>query len=316
MIHVVYEHEQVVEEDGPGLTILAVSRKHGIPHASACGGHARCSTCRVMVLEGAQNLSPREEPEARLAALKGLEDDIRIACQARILGPLTLRRLVHDDCDVALAEADRPHSAGREVALAVLFSDIRNFTPFVETHLAYDVVHILNRYFQHMGEAVLRHQGYIDKYIGDGLMALFGLNGDDPARACAQAVAAALDMVAELPGLNEYLGRLFDTSLEVGIGVHFGEVILADMGHPQRMQLTAIGDTVNVASCIEEATKVFGTRLLVSEAVMALLPGQLRLGRSGRTALKGKSQEQLLFEVLGHAATDRGALNDNRNIRC
>jgi adenylate cyclase len=301
MIRVVYEHEKVVEEDGPGLTILGVSRKHGIPHASACGGHARCSTCRVMVLAGAQNLSPREGPETRLASLKGLGDDIRIACQARVLGPVTLRRLVHDDCDVALAEADRPHTAGQEVSLAVLFSDIRDFTPFVETHLAYDVVHILNRYFHRMGEAVLRHQGYIDKYIGDGLMALFGLNGADPARACAQAVGAALDMVAELPGLNDYLDRLFGTSLEVGIGVHFGEVILADMGHPRRMQLTAIGDTVNVASRIETATKQFGTRLLVSEAVVALLPGQLRLGRSGRTPLKGKSEEQLLFEVLGHA---------------
>jgi adenylate cyclase len=302
MIPIVYEQEKVVQEDQPGETVLCISRRHGIPHTAACGGHARCSTCRVIVLQGPENLTPRNEPEAHLAGLKGLGDDIRLACQARVLGPVTLRRLVHDECDIALAQSDTSHSTGKEVSLAVLFSDIRGFTPFVETHLAYDVVHILNRYFQQMGEAVLRHGGYIDKYIGDGLMALFGLDGAQPARACEQAVGAALDMVAELPHFNAYLERLFATSLEVGIGVHFGEVILADMGHPKRMQLTAIGDTVNVASRIETATKLFGTRLLVSEPVVEQLPGKLSLGRHQRTLLKGKSEEQLLFEVLGLAA--------------
>src|SRR5205814_4021794 len=121
------------------------------------GGHARCSTCRVLVLEGRANLAPRTEDEVRLAVQKGLEDDIRLACQARVLGPITIRRLVLDDCDHALAAASTPHTSGREVTLAVLFSDIRGFTPFAESHLPYDVVHILNRYFQRTGEAVLRH---------------------------------------------------------------------------------------------------------------------------------------------------------------
>jgi adenylate cyclase len=299
MISIVYEQEEVVQEEQPGETILSISRHHSIPHTAACGGRARCSTCRVMILQGAENLSPRNDAETRLAALKGLEDKIRLACQTRVLGPITLRRLVHDERDIALAVADCPHTAGKEVELAVLFSDIRNFTPFAETHLAYDVVHILNRYFHHMGEAVLRHGGYIDKYIGDGLMALFGTEGAPPAVACEQAVRAALDMLADLPQLNDYLQRFFSTSLEIGIGVHFGDAILADMGHPKRMQLTAIGDTVNVASRIETATKQCGARLLVSEPVVQHLAGKLRLGRSASTLLKGKSEEQRLFEVLG-----------------
>jgi adenylate cyclase len=301
MISIVYEQEKVVQEDQPGRTVLCISRDNGIPHTAACGGHARCSTCRVMILRGGENLSPPGEAEARLAALKGLGSDIRIACQAHVLGPVTLRRLVHDEYDIALAEADAPHSAGKEESLAVLFSDIRSFTPFVETHLAYDVVHILNRYFHRMGEAVLQHGGYIDKYIGDGLMALFGMDGADSARACRQAVDAALAMVAELPRLNDYLGRQFATTLDIGVGVHFGEVILADIGHPRRRQLTAIGDTVNVASRIESATRGFGSRLLVSEAVVRSLPGELSLGRQMLTPLKGKSEEQLLFEVTGRA---------------
>jgi adenylate cyclase len=306
MLLVDYEQEKVVQVEQPGRTILSISRDNGIPHASACGGHARCSTCRVRILRGGENLSPPGEPEARLTAVKGLDADTRLACQARVLGSVTLRRLVHDACDVLLAEADAPHSAGKEVSLAVLFSDIRGFTPFVETHLAYDVVHILNRYFYHMGEAVLRHGGYIDKYIGDGLMALFGKDGADPARACREAVDAALAMVAELPRLNDYLGRQFGTSFDIGVGVHFGEVILADVGHPRVRQLTAIGDTVNVASRIESATRSLGARLLASEALVRLLPGELELGRQIRTPLKGKSEEHLLYEVLGRASARSG----------
>jgi adenylate cyclase len=302
MIPVVYDQEKVVQVDGPGRTVLCISRDNGIAHASACGGHARCSTCRVMVLRGGENLSQPAEPETRLAALKGLDGDVRIACQARVLGPVTVRRLVHDECDIALAEADAPHSAGKEVSLAVLFSDIRGFTPFVETHLAYDVVHILNRYFRQMGEAVLGHGGYIDKYIGDGLMALFGMEGTNHAAACRQAVGAALAMIAELPRLNDYLQRLFDTSLDIGVGIHFGEVILADIGHPKRRQLTAIGDTVNVASRIESANRMFGTRLLASDVLVNLLPGELKLGRQVQTQLKGKSGDQTLHEILDRAS--------------
>jgi adenylate cyclase len=301
MIPVVYEQEKVVEEEQVGRTVLTISRTHGIPHTAACGGHARCSTCRVMVLRGPDNLSEPGEAEVRLTALKGLESDVRIACQARVCGPVTLRRLVHDECDIALAEANLPNSAGKEVALAILFSDIRSFTPFVETHLAYDVVHILNRYFRQMGEAVLRHGGYIDKYIGDGLMALFGMESNDPAQTCRQAVRAAVDMVAELPHLNDYLNRQFNTSLNFGVGVHFGEVILADVGHPKRMQLTAIGDAVNVASRIESATKEIGARLLVSEALARQIPGEFLPGRRLLKELKGKSEKQELIEVLGLA---------------
>jgi adenylate cyclase len=301
MFPVVYEQEKIVHEENPGRTVLCISRDNGIPHTAACGGHARCSTCRVLVLRGSENLTPPGETEVRLASRKGLEGAVRIACQAQVLGPVTLRRLVLDDCDIALAEADTPHSTGREVSLAVLFSDIRGFTPFVETHLAYDVVHNLNHYFHHMGEAVLRHGGYIDKYIGDGLMALFGMDGVDGGLACRQAIDAALAMVGDLPHLNDYLGRQFATTLDIGIGIHFGEVILADIGHPQRRQLTAIGDAVNVASRIESATRSCGARLLVSEAFVRLLPGALKLGRRMLTPLKGKSEEQMLYEVLGRS---------------
>src|SRR5262249_48367936 len=199
---VYYQNERLVEEDDATLTLLQVSHKHGLPHASACGGQARCSTCRVLVIDHAENLTPHTQAEALRAGRRGFGACIRLACQARPLGPITIRRLVLDDDDREMAERDGPRAAGEERTLAILFSDIRGFTSFAESHLAYDVVHILNRYFRYMGDAVLRHGGYIDKYLGDGLMALFRLGPADADASRRAAVACALDMGAALPELN------------------------------------------------------------------------------------------------------------------
>ncbi len=299
MTRINFQQEAVVEENDLHLTVLEISHKHGIPHTAACGGKARCSTCRILVLEGEKNVQPRNDAEQRMAGLKGFEENVRLACQTRLTGPITLRRLALDDDDVELAQVDTPHSTGREETLAVLFSDIRQFTPFAETHLPYDVVHILNRYFYHMGEAVLARGGVIDKYMGDGLMALFGLGQNDPATACRHAVLSGLDMLKALADLNRYLSRYFGTTLDIGIGIHVGEVIVGEIGHPSRMQFTAVGDTVNVASRIESATKELGVGLLVSEAVQGHLLGKMVFGKEATRPLKGKSEPMGLYEVVG-----------------
>src|SRR5262249_23288066 len=216
MTRIIYQPDGPVNEDDLTLTVLEISRKHGIPHTSACGGHARCPTCRVLILDGGENVLPRNDAEQRLAALKGFEPDVRLACQSHLRGPVTLRRLVLDEDDAALADVDTPRGTGCEETLAVLFSDIRDFTPFAESHLPYDVVHVLNRYFYKMSEAVFAHGGVIDKYIGDALMARFGSRADDPAGACQQAVQCGLDMFAALAVLNQYVTRYFGTALEIG----------------------------------------------------------------------------------------------------
>ena len=298
MFPVCFQNERQVEGDG-GLTLLELSRRHGIPHASACGGQARCSTCRVLVVEHADHLSSPTPAEALLAGRKGFGNCVRLACQVRPLGPVTVRRLVLDDEDLELAQGDGPQAVGAERTLAVLFSDLRGFTPFAEGHLAYDVAHVLNRYFRRMGEEVLRHGGYIDKYIGDGLMALFGLECDDPDVACRSAVACGLDMLAALPGLNTYLARQFGQGLRMGVGVHVGAVIVADLGHPSKRQLTAIGEVVNLASRIESATKEVGVGLLVSADVLARLGPGVRVGKRQTVALKGVQEPRPLAEVLG-----------------
>ena len=164
--------------------------------------------------------------------------------------------------------------AGEAMHIAVPLSDIRGFTAFSENNYAYDVMHILNRYLFGVGESIHRHNGYIDKYMGDGVMALFGLSGQGPLQASREAVAAAIDMAEDLRGFNVYMLEQFGVRFEVGIGIHAGEVVVGEMGHPERRQLTALGDVVN-SELHESATKEFGARILISHQVRELIEDEL-----------------------------------------
>ena len=298
MVRICYVNDRIVEEENVEQTLLDVSLKHGIPHTHVCGGRARCSTCRVVV-DKPDHLKPRTAAEARLANRKGFDDTVRLACQAGLCGDVTVRRLVVDETDMALVAQETSDATGREANLAVLFSDVREFTVFSESNLPYDVIHILNRYFGPVGDAIIRHNGYIDKYMGDGIMALFGLDRSDPVENCLDAVRAAIAMQGALVGVNAYLATFTDTKLRAGIGIHFGTAVVGEIGHPAKRQFTAIGDSVNTASRIESATKTTGTDLLVSDCVLANVAGHVDLGRSFDAQLKGKSSSYRLHEVLG-----------------
>ncbi len=308
MTRITYQDDITVEEDDSSLTLLQISLKHSVPHVHACGGHARCSTCRVMVREGMDNVLPRNPSEQRLAALKGLEANVRLACQTRVTGPVRIRRLVLDDKDVEIALAEQGETTGCEKPLAILFSDIRDFTPFSEANLPYDVVHMLNRYFLMMGEAVLQNDGYIDKYIGDGMMALFGLSGGSPRETCLTAVRAGLQMLENLAEVNRFLKQHFGVEFGTRIGIHYGVVVLGQMGHPRKMQLTAIGDAVNMASRIESAVKGTTASMLISEDVFVHIQKLVRTGIEVTAALKGKHGTYKLHEVK--AITARPSLSD------
>ena len=297
MAKIKYQNECEVEENNPDTTILEVSLKNNIPHVHACGGNARCSTCRVIVTEGLENLQPRNTREEVLAEKKGFSDDIRLACQTTVNSDITLRRLVRDENDIKLAFNDRS-CTGRECDIAVLFCDIRNFTPFSENNFPYDVVHVLNRFFLNAGNAVLHHNGFIDKYMGDGMMALFGASGGSPGNICEQAVSAALEIIESLTDFNEYLTMTLGTQFKIGIGIDFGEVILGEIGHPEHKAVSAIGQTVNTASRIESATKDIGGSLLVSQTVLDNLPSTVLLGEKTAVSLKGCSGTHFLHEVL------------------
>ncbi len=250
-----------------GRSILEVSRAAGIPHASVCGGRGRCSTCRVRIVRGLDRLPNPSPDERRVLDRVGAPHNVRLACQCRPIEDLEVIPLLPPHtASVRDARARAPHLEGEEREIAILFADLREFTSFSERKLPYDVVFVLNRYFANMGQAVEQSGGHLDKFIGDGVMALFGIDGS-PAVACRQALEAARAMGRNLADLNRSLSADLETPLRMGIGIHAGPAIIGEMGYGAATTITAIGDSVNTASRLETMTKTYRAQLVVSEDV-------------------------------------------------
>ncbi|MGE3933115.1 MAG: adenylate/guanylate cyclase domain-containing protein [Rhodospirillaceae bacterium] len=251
-----------------GASVLDALRGAGIPHASVCGGRGRCSTCRVRVGAGAEHLVPPSVEERRVLGRIGAPPNVRLACQILPTRNLEVTPLLPPTATARDGFARPGHLAGQEQEIAVLFADMRAFTRMSEAKLPYDVVFVLNRYFAALGQAVEAAGGRVDKFIGDGVMALFGVGGslDD---GCRRAVACARLMADNLAALNEALSGDLHLPLRIGIGIHAGQVVVGEMGYDRATYLTAIGDTVNIASRLEELTKEFDVQLVMSETVAA-----------------------------------------------
>jgi adenylate cyclase len=247
----------------PGMSVLEASRAAGVPHASVCGGRGRCSTCRVRVGHGAEHLPPPAFDEARVLGRIGAGADVRLACQLRPTRELTVVPLLPAGAGPQDVWVRVNPGLGIERELAVLFADLRAFTRMSEGRLPYDVVFVLNQYFKAMGRAVEAQGGRVDKFIGDGIMALFGVD-QEPQAACRQALAAARAMAFALEQLNQELAHDLPEPLRIGIGMHVGPAILGDMGYGRASSLTAVGDTVNVAARLEALAKEFEAQLVTS----------------------------------------------------
>jgi adenylate cyclase len=279
----------VTLEARPGESLLEAARRGGIPMVAACGGEAACTTCRVLVVEGAERMAPPPAEEEALLAPLGGDGNIRLACRAVAEGPVEVRRLVIDEDDVLLTDRRRvdPRPAGREQEVGVLFADLRGFTSFAESLLPYDVIHVLNRFYA-LAEGVMeRSGGAIATYMGDGFMALFGMDsGKTPAL---RAVQAGLDLIEAVKDWRGYLEMLHGRALEVTVGVHTGRAVVGSLGAGPSRIVTAVGDVVNTAARIEQANRAFGTHLLVSSEVARLLGDRLVAVSMPPIALAGKS---------------------------
>src|SRR5437879_3561036 len=178
-------------------SILSASLRAGIPLTNEWRGNARCSTCRVLVLNGLEFCCPRNEKEQALAAQLHLPERVRLACQTTILGNVAVRRLILDANDAGLTDQRRDSTThgpvGEERQIAILFVDIRNSTRFADSVPPFDVIHVLRRFYQHMDKAVIDHGGHVACYTGDGLLALFGV--ETSKCQCLQAVLAGNAML-------------------------------------------------------------------------------------------------------------------------
>ena len=290
--------DDIVVETAPGETLLEAAHRVGVPMASACGGGAACTTCRVVVIEGREGLAPPPPDEAAVLAPLNADGTLRLGCRARVQGPVTVRRLVIYENDEAVTAwwKATPEPMGRERMVGVLFADLRGFTAFSESLLPYDVIHVLNRFYALADAAVGRHGGRIATYMGDGFMALFGGadGGEEPALL---AVRAGLDLIAAVGAWKTYLVLLHGRSLEVSVGVHFGPAVVGALGSGESRIITAVGDVVNTAARIEHANRAFGTSLLVSESVVRALGDRLLATAQPAIALPGKSGRHVLYAV-------------------
>jgi adenylate cyclase len=299
----------------PGMTVLEASRFAGIPHASVCGGRGRCSTCRIRVGAGAEHLPAPSAEEARVLARVGASaNDVRLACQIRPTADLELTPLVPPALAPGRALRGDDYHSGREAEIAVLFADLRGFTSLAEHRLPFDTVFLLNRYFAEMGSAIEDVGGHVDKFIGDGVMALFGLR-DGPTWGARAALTAAKRMHERLAQLNRDLASELSAPLRLGIGIHVGSVIVGDMGYGEATQLTAIGDVVNTASRLESLTKEHACELVISGELAR--HAELAIGDLPRAtlAIRGRAQPMevgIVKQVVALAFTEerRGKARD------
>jgi adenylate cyclase len=257
-------------------SILQASLAAGIPHFHACGGKAKCSTCRVLVLEGGKSLTKPNQKEKVLKNKMQLSQQVRLACQTHITGgPVKMKRIIQDETDIDLYVDKKgtksTQKMGEEAELILCFLDIRNFTRFVETHLPFDVIHIIRKLFAVFQNHIESNSGKIIETAGDGLYAVFG-SGTDNEKHAERAMAAAYSIFSELEKMNrDYFVNHFNQRIDVGIGMHVGKVISGSIRRGDTEHTIVMGYPVNVASRLQNATKTLNNNFIVSAAFYHLL---------------------------------------------
>jgi len=273
-----------------GYSVLEASRLAGIPHHAVCGGRGRCSTCRVVVLEHLAEQPPPDAIEAATLARIHAPPDVRLACQLRPVTDIKVSQVLAAGENI-LGESVRISPApGREREVAVLFCDIRDFTRITSNSLPFDTVFLLNRYFAVVGRAVEQAGGRLDKFIGDGAMAIFGLD-TGPDTACRQALEAAKSIIEGMDQVSQELDTDLSQPLRVAIGIHSGPAIAGTMGYGKAMNVTVIGDTVNVASRLETLAKELDAAIVISR----------HAAEQSKLELKAYAFQQV--DIRGHSAS-------------
>ncbi len=293
-----------------GLSVLEASLRNNVPHASVCGGRARCSTCRIRVIGDCASLP---EPSMREAFVlnrvgAGADPAIRLACQLRPESDLSFFQIFLPQTTAATLRTSSPSRIGEERYLVSLFVDMRGSTKLAEKRLPFDTVFIVNRFLGAVSQAVLECGGQPNQFVGDGQLALFGLDSD-PQTACRQALRAAGMISANIDELNQFLRHDLREPIRFGVGIHGGEVIIGDIGYRDHMVFTALGDAVNVAARLQDMTKSLACEVVVSEEVRITagladdsLPQQ-------EVTIRGRA-EAMIVRSVDHASRLSALVND------
>ena len=298
--------DRTVEVEDPLNSILDVSIENKIPHLHECGGNGMCTTCRIRVLDGFNSLTKPTQKEMKMARQRNWDTSIRLACQTRVRGPVSIQRLVWTSAEISQLQMETiPVGKGEERPLALLFCDLRDFTKLAEKHSNFDLAHMLNRFFTILGDPILMNNGIIYQYAGDEIIGLFGTGGGEKEKISFDAIRAGLGMLYAVERLNRLELKDFGTEFRVGIGIHFGKAFVGQIGHPKHRQFAVIGDPVNVTSRIESQNKELGTRLLVSDEFLSVFKKDvLNTGLQTSVQVKGKEEPINVHEVIGFKEPD------------
>ena len=227
------------------------------------------------------------------AAVNQMANELR---EREILKGTLTRYVSQDVVNQVLADREMPALRGQRREITVLIADIREFTALSQRIPPEELVSFLNRYLERMIEIVLRNRGTLDKFLGDGILAIFGAPLDDENHRI-HALQSSQEMLHAVDHLQEYLRATANENLRIGIALHCGHAVVGNIGSEKRMEYTAIGDVVNVTSRIEALNKVFGTEILVSEAVEERIRGHFRFSEVGAVQLRGVSGALKVFTL-------------------
>jgi adenylate cyclase len=231
-----------------------------------CGGRGRCSTCRIRILGDPSGLPAPSATEQAVLERVHAAPGVRLACQLRPTNDIAFVPMLSRYATTVDAYRTGAVSSGVERYVVIMFVDMRGSSRLAERRLPYDTVFIINQFLNAVSSAVLSAGGEPNQVLGDGLLALFGMD-DQPDVACRQAIAASAAIAARVESLNSALGHALVEPIRFGIGIHAGVTIAGAIGYERHAQFTVIGDPVNVAASLEALTKTLGCEVLMSEEV-------------------------------------------------
>ncbi|WP_432261849.1 adenylate/guanylate cyclase domain-containing protein [Cupriavidus sp. TMH.W2] len=249
-----------------GFSVLEASRMAGVPHASTCGGRARCTLCRVRVLSDVPLPAPAEAERRVLERLGADSQTVRLACQLRPTHDLCVWPLVPPAASAAFLQRRQRDVMPQERFAAFMFVDMRNSTRLAAAQLPFDSLFVISRFLSSVCAAVVQAGGLPNQFLGDAVLAIFGL-GSQPSAACRQALNAVPLVAANIEELNAALEQQLQTKIRFGIGLHCGRAVMGEIGFREHVTFTAIGDPLNVASRLEQLTKEIACEAIVSEQV-------------------------------------------------